>query len=68
MCIRDRATRVQQMSSLFRQKQSHYLRKLQGMEVQERSDSSLLDSVQSVQEDVALVRDVYLHLFADQPV
>jgi hypothetical protein len=62
------ATRVQQMSSLFRQKQSHYLRKLQGMEVQERSDSSLLDSVQSVQEDVALVRDVYLHLFADQPV
>ena len=62
------ATRVQQMSSLFRQKQSHYLRKLQGMEVQERSESSLLDSVQSVQEDVALVRDVYLHLFADQPV
>ena len=48
------ATRVQQMSAMFRQKQSQYLRKLQGMEVKERGDTAMFDSVKSMQEDVAL--------------
>lgn len=51
------ATRVQQMSSVFRQKQSQYLRKLQGMEVQEKS-FGVPDSVQSMQEDVALSEEL----------
>lgn len=53
------ATRVQHMSSMFRRKQSQYLRRLQGMEVQEEkkpSDAWLLDDESSIQEDVALVR------------
>ncbi|WFD03174.1 t-SNARE affecting a late Golgi compartment protein 2 [Malassezia obtusa] len=60
------ATRVQQMSSLFRRKQSLYLRRLQGMEVQDAekkavSDpqaSGLLSSELAVQEDMELVRGV----------
>lgn len=51
------ATRVQHMSSVFRQKQSTYLRKLQGMEIQEPKKTAtwLLDDEESVQDDVALV-------------
>lgn len=51
------ATRVQQMSSVFRQKQSRYLRKLQGMEVQEpkKSEAWLLEDEERIQDDVALV-------------
>ena len=52
------ATRVQHMSSVFRQKQSTYLRKLQGMEIQEpqKREAWLLDDEDSVRDDVALVR------------
>ncbi|WFD23760.1 t-SNARE affecting a late Golgi compartment protein 2 [Malassezia equina] len=51
------ATRVQHMSSVFRQKQSTYLRKLQGMEIQEPKKTAtwLLNDEESVQDDVALV-------------
>lgn len=63
------ATRVQQMSSLFRRKQSLYLRRLQGMEVQDSekravSDpnaSSLLSSELAVQEDMELSRKQLSH-------
>ncbi|WFD27358.1 t-SNARE affecting a late Golgi compartment protein 2 [Malassezia nana] len=50
------AMRVQQMSSVFRQKQSRYLRKLQGMEVQEpkKSEAWLLEDEDCIQDDVAL--------------
>ncbi|CCU99329.1 unnamed protein product [Malassezia sympodialis ATCC 42132] len=50
------ATRVQHMSSVFRQKQSTYLRKLQGMEIQEpqKREAWLLDDEDSVRDDVAL--------------
>lgn len=52
------ATRVQHMSSVFLQKQSTYLRKLQGMEIQEpqKREAWLLDDEDSVRDDVALVR------------
>lgn len=58
------ATRVQQMSSLFRRKQSLYLRRLQGMEVHdtdkkavsEPHSSSLFSNALAVQEDMELVR------------
>ncbi|WFD20115.1 t-SNARE affecting a late Golgi compartment protein 2 [Malassezia caprae] len=57
------ATRVQHMSSIFRQKQSTYLRKLQGMEIQEpkKSEAWLLDDEESIRDDVALVRVPHLH-------
>ncbi|WFD43925.1 t-SNARE affecting a late Golgi compartment protein 2 [Malassezia psittaci] len=56
------ATRVQHMSSLFRRKQSLYLRRLQGMEIQDQDKKastdplapSLLSSEIAVQEDVEL--------------
>ncbi|WFD31753.1 t-SNARE affecting a late Golgi compartment protein 2 [Malassezia sp. CBS 17886] len=59
------ATRVQQMSSVFRRKQSIYLRRLQGMEVQDaemraagdpEQSSDLLSSALAVQEDMELSR------------
>lgn len=57
------ATRVQHMSSVFRQNQSTYLRKLQGMEVQEpkKSEAWLLHDEESIRDDVALVRVQHLH-------
>ncbi|KAI3624421.1 tlg2 [Malassezia furfur] len=57
------ATRVQQMSSLFRRKQSLYLRRLQGMEVQDAEKRAVADphaasllSSEMAQEDMELVR------------
>ncbi|WFD48540.1 t-SNARE affecting a late Golgi compartment protein 2 [Malassezia furfur] len=55
------ATRVQQMSSLFRRKQSLYLRRLQGMEVQDAEKRAVADphaasllSSEMAQEDMEL--------------